>query len=59
MIARAQKNLQKSGLNVAPSQADITALPFQNELFDIVMAGHVLEHLPQPSLALEEVVRVS
>lgn len=46
-------------MNVALSQADITALPFQNELFDIVMAGHVLEHLPQPSLALEEVVRVS
>jgi len=39
-------------------QADITALPFQNESFDMVYASHVLEHVPADRQALSEIRRV-
>lgn len=40
------------------SQADITALPFENESFDCVICSEVLEHIPEHEKALSELVRV-
>ncbi len=38
--------------------ADITKLPFEDESFDCVTCGYVIEHLPDPRHGLEELARV-
>lgn len=39
-------------------QADITKLPFEANFFDVVICNHVLEHIPDDSRAMDEVLRV-
>ena len=34
-------------------------LPFQNDQFDLVICSHVLEHVPNPTFLLKELLRVS
>jgi len=41
------------------SQADITALPFTDRAFDLVLCWEVLHHVPNPAEALGEMRRVS
>lgn len=38
--------------------ADLTALPFPDESFDLVLCLEVLEHIPEPGAALAELARV-
>ena len=38
--------------------ADATALPFDSEMFDIVIANHIMEHIPEDSKAMKEIFRV-
>jgi SAM-dependent methyltransferase len=38
--------------------ADITALPFADKTFDYVIANQVIEHVPDPARALDEISRV-
>jgi len=38
--------------------ADISVLPFENESFDCITCGYVLEHLPDARLGLSELSRV-
>jgi len=38
--------------------ADLTRLPFDDEAFDCVTCGYVLEHVPDPRLGLSELARV-
>lgn len=44
---------------IAFGPADITSLPFANKSFDLVVCNEVLEHLPQPEVALSEIQRVT
>lgn len=37
---------------------DIQNMPFENDNFDLVLCLEVLEHIPEPELALEEIFRV-
>jgi SAM-dependent methyltransferase len=37
---------------------DVTALPFPNDAFDVVICNHVLEHVPDDRLAMRELLRV-
>lgn len=39
--------------------ADATSLPFGDDHFDLVLAIEVLEHVPGPSRALDEIARVA
>jgi ubiquinone/menaquinone biosynthesis C-methylase UbiE len=39
------------------SHGDVRELPYGNGVFDLVMTAHVLEHLVDPSVALNEMVR--
>jgi SAM-dependent methyltransferase len=39
-------------------RGDVQRLPFADASFDAVLASHVMEHLPQPELAMAEVARV-
>lgn len=37
---------------------DITAMPFANEAFDLILCSHVLEHVPDDRTAMKELHRV-
>ena len=58
MLVQAKSVMQHAGLDPHFQQADVMSLPYEDQSFDVVMAAHVLEHLPDPQRALAEVVRV-
>lgn len=39
-------------------QVDITAIPFDDDSFDLIMCSHVLEHIPDDRKAMSELYRV-
>lgn len=43
---------------IADVKADITALPFEDDSFDVVFCNHVLEHIPDDTKAMQELYRV-
>jgi len=51
--------LQKSTSNNPVAQGDATKLPFADEAFDLVVANHVIEHIPDISAFMNEVSRVT
>ena len=58
MIERASRSLRDTDLEVTLRQGDVRELPYRSDIFDLVMTAHVLEHLVDPSVALNEMVRV-
>lgn len=45
--------------NITAEKADVMHLPFEDSVFDVVTALETLEHLSDPTTAIQEVVRVS
>ena len=43
---------------IADVKADITKLPFEDNSFDIIFCNHVLEHIPDDTKAMQELLRV-
>ena len=43
---------------LADVKADICALPFEDNTFDIILCNHVLEHIPEDQKAMKELFRV-
>jgi SAM-dependent methyltransferase len=43
---------------LADVKADICALPFKNEEYDLIFCNHVLEHIPNDQKAMQELYRV-
>lgn len=43
---------------IADVKADITNLPFEDDSFDIIFCNHVLEHIPDDTKAMQELLRV-
>lgn len=58
MLVQAKSVMQHAGLEPHLQQADIMSLPYDDQSFDVVMAAHVLEHLPDPERALAQMIRV-
>lgn len=58
MINIARLRFRPAGIAVRLIQASVAALPFAEASFDLVIAAHVLEHLPDPVMALMEMRRV-
>jgi len=49
---------QKQGIECHSLDIDGTTLPFEDEFFDFVFCGEVIEHLFNPDLLLEEIYRI-
>ncbi|WP_342076890.1 class I SAM-dependent methyltransferase [Yoonia sp. SS1-5] len=58
MLRAAAARLGQLGMDVSLAKADLTALPYADDSFDVVLAAHVIEHLPQPQQAIAEIFRV-
>lgn len=58
MLAAADAELRRAGIVAELRQSDIRSIPHPDHTFDVVMAAHVLEHLPEPQVAVREMVRV-
>jgi SAM-dependent methyltransferase len=59
MIKYTQEMLNKRGLhNVNLAQADLGHLPYPDQTFDLVVCLSVIEHIPDPDAALQEMARV-
>ncbi|PYG25441.1 demethylmenaquinone methyltransferase/2-methoxy-6-polyprenyl-1,4-benzoquinol methylase [Pelagimonas varians] len=58
MLLQAKSVMQHAGMGPHLQQSDVMSLPYEDQSFDVVMAAHVLEHLPDPQRALAEMVRV-
>ncbi|MFY0602880.1 MAG: class I SAM-dependent methyltransferase [Flavobacteriaceae bacterium] len=43
---------------IADVKADICALPFEDNSFDVIFCNHVLEHIPNDTKAMQELYRV-
>lgn len=52
--------LEKNGLNgrIKLTECSVEDMPFEDGTFDIVVASHILEHVPNMGLALSEIRRV-
>lgn len=59
MLRAAETALAAEGVPVRTRLADLTALPYADACFDLAMAAHAVEHLPDPRIALREMVRVT
>ena len=57
MLRQAKKHLA-SKTNVTFAQVDITNLPYEEQSFDVVVAGNVIHLLPDPQGAMQELLRV-
>lgn len=58
MVEAAQANLAQSALRARFEVIDIQRIPFEGAHFDLVMAHHMLYHVPDLPAALSEVRRV-
>ena len=54
----ANKNIKKYGVSALPQLADIYALPFSDNSFDVVISLGVMEHIAKAKLAYQEMFRV-
>lgn len=58
MLDQARANLQALSAQFQFEQADAQALPFDAASFDVVIANHMLYHVPNRPQALREILRV-
>ncbi|PMB09479.1 SAM-dependent methyltransferase [Fischerella thermalis CCMEE 5273] len=58
MLAKAHQHFLQTGVNHQIYQGDVNTLAFHDKTFDLVISAHMIEHLPNPTVGLQEMVRV-
>jgi SAM-dependent methyltransferase len=58
MVQEAMQRAEATGFRVTGSAQDVQALPFADGEFDVVVANHMLYHVPDPDRAVAEIARV-
>lgn len=58
-IEASKKYAKSENVTIVFQTADLEALPFPDNSFDVVVCSHVLEHIPDFDKGLQELVRVS
>jgi ubiquinone/menaquinone biosynthesis C-methylase UbiE len=58
MLDSAWRNLVVTGRNYKFKEVDAQAIPFEDETFDVVIANHMLYHIPDKPKAIAEIKRV-
>ena len=58
MLEKVQQNLAALAERFAFRQLDVQAMPFDNDSFDLVIANHMLYHVPDIDRGLAEIARV-
>lgn len=59
MVTEARARAEANSYRVADAHAcDVQSLPFADDSYDVVIANHMLYHVPDPDLALTELARV-
>ncbi|MFM2078508.1 MAG: hypothetical protein RJA49_2398 [Actinomycetota bacterium] len=58
MVAEAIDRARAAGFCVEGRACDVQSLPFADDAFDVVVANHMLYHVPDPDLAVAELARV-
>jgi SAM-dependent methyltransferase len=58
-IETASRDTREAGIeNISYQVADVTNLPFEDGHFDAVFANGLIEHLPDPGVGIQELLRV-
>ncbi|GAC1349294.1 MAG: hypothetical protein NVSMB27_21050 [Ktedonobacteraceae bacterium] len=58
MLQEAQQNLESIGRHFTFQRIDAQSIPYGNESFDVVIANHMLYHVPDRKKAFSEISRV-
>lgn len=58
MLLETDRRLTQRGIDRTLQIADLEALPYEDNRFDIILVAHVLEHLAAPERAIAELYRV-
>jgi len=58
MLCQAVTRLNRLDIDLTLAQADMTALPYPENTFDVILVAHVLEHTLDPQVAIAEMFRV-
>jgi SAM-dependent methyltransferase len=58
MVAEAVERATAAGFVAEGRTCDVQALPFPDASFDVLVANHMLYHVPDPDLAVAELARV-
>lgn len=59
MVTSAVESAERNGFeNVVGQECDVQSLPFDDSAFDVVIANHMLYHVPDPDRAVAELARV-
>lgn len=53
-----QRSMNNDFGTVVGRECDVQSLPFEQDSFDVVVANHMLYHVPDPDLAIRELARV-
>ncbi|NJO81749.1 MAG: class I SAM-dependent methyltransferase [Blastochloris sp.] len=58
MLREARNNLTIAGIDTTLYHQDVQSLSFADHTFDVVISAHLLEHVPDPMVAINELLRV-